>query len=293
MAWVADTIDGGGSRAWGAGIGLRAPHVAEVIATRPAVGWLEAHAENYIASGPSLRALEEIRAEYPVALHAVGLSLGSADGLDRRHLRRLRRLVDRLQPRFVSEHLSWSLAGGTYFNHLLPLPYTDEALAVVCAHVDQAQDALGRRMILENPSSYLRFRHSTIAEPEFLNEVVATTGCGLLCDVNNVYVTGANLGFDPFAYVDALDADAIEEIHLGGHSLNDADGQTILIDDHGSRVTPDVWRLFAHVIARIGTRPTLVEWDTDLPALTVLLDEAARAEAVMAHTRDAVYAGAS
>jgi len=265
----------------GAGIGLRAPHVAEVLTTRPAVPWLEVHAENYLAGGPALRALESIRASYPVALHGVGLSLGSADGLDRGHLRRLRRLIARVLPRLVSEHLSWSTAGGAYFNHLLPLPYTEEALAVVCAHVDQAQDELGRRILLENPSSYLRFRCSTIAEPEFLNAVAARTGCGLLCDVNNVYVTSRNLGLDPDGYLEALAGAAVEEFHLAGHSANDADGRTILIDDHGSRVAPEVWRLFARAVARWGPRPTLVEWDTELPELDVLLDEAALAGRVL------------
>ena len=266
----------GGRR--GAGIGLRAPHVAEVLASRPAVPWLEVHAENYLASGPQLRSLESIRATYPVAVHGVGLSLGSSDGLDRGHLARLRRLIERVQPLFVSEHLSWSAVGHAYFNHLLPLPYTEESLALVCAHVDQAQEALGRRILLENPSSYLRFRRSTIAEPAFLNAVAARTGCGLLCDVNNAFVTSRNLGLDPAAYVEALDGAAIEEFHLAGHSANDADGRTVLIDDHGSRVGPDVWRLFARAVARCGPRPTLIEWDTDLPGLEVLLEEAALAD---------------
>ena len=265
----------------GAGIGLRAPHVAEVLTTRPAVPWLEVHAENYLASGPALRALDSVRACFPVALHGVGLSLGSADGLDRGHLARLRRLADRVLPHFVSEHLSWSAVGHAYFNHLLPLPYTEEALALVCAHVDQAQEALGRRILLENPSSYLRFRCSTMPEPEFLNAVAARTGCALLCDVNNAFVTCRNLGLDPVAYLEALDGAAVEEIHLAGHSANDADGRTILIDDHGSRVAPEVWGLFAHAVARWGPRPALVEWDTDVPELGVLLEEAARADQVL------------
>lgn len=282
---MARVVDTNGRWPAGAGIGLRAPHVAEVLTTRPPVTFLEVHAENYLTGGPALRALEDVRADYPLTLHGVGLSLGSAEGLGQRHLRRLRGLVDRLQPALVSEHLSWSIAGGVYFNHLLPLPYTEEALAVVCAHVDHAQHALGRRILLENPASYLRFRHSTLGEAEFLNAVAATTGCGLLCDVNNAYVSGANLGFDPRALVDALDAAAIEEIHLAGHCENDADGRKILIDDHGSPVTPDVWRLFAHTIARVGACPTLVEWDTDLPPLATLVDEAARADAVMSRSR--------
>jgi len=264
------------------GIGLRSVHVADVIATRPAVAWLEVHAETYMASGgPTLAALERIRESYPVAIHAVGLSLGSADPLDARHLRRLRALVERIQPALVSDHLSWSSLGGRYVNHLLPLPYTDETLHLVCDHVAQAQDALGRRLLVENPSSYLRFRESPIPEPDFLADVVRHTGCGLLCDVNNAYVSACNLGLDPVAYLDALPVDAIEEFHLAGHSVNDADGVPVLIDDHGARVAPEVWALFAQVLARSGPRPTLIEWDANIPELSVLVDEARRADAVM------------
>jgi len=264
------------------GIGLRSVDVADVIATRPAVAWLEVHAENYMASGgPTLAALERIRESYPVAIHAVGLSLGSADPLDARHLRRLRALVERIQPALVSDHLSWSSLGGRYVNHLLPLPYTDETLHLVCDHVAQAQDALGRRLLVENPSSYLRFRESPIPEADFLADVVRHTGCGLLCDVNNAYVSACNLGLDPVAYLDALPVDAIEEFHLAGHSVNDADGVPVLIDDHGARVAPEVWALFAQVLARSGPRPTLIEWDANIPELSVLVDEARRADAVM------------
>ena len=264
------------------GIGLRSVHVTDVIATRPAVAWLEVHAENYMASGgPTLAALERIRESYPVAIHAVGLSLGSADPLETRHLRRLRALVERIQPALVSDHLSWSSLGGRYVNHLLPLPYTDEALHLGCDHVAQAQDALGRRLLVENPSSYLRFRESPIPEPDFLARVVRHTGCGLLCDVNNVYVSARNLGFDPVAYLHALPVDAIEEFHLAGHSVNDAEGVPVLIDDHGARVAPEVWALYAHVLARSGPRPTLIEWDTNIPELSVLVDEGRRADVVM------------
>jgi uncharacterized protein (UPF0276 family) len=268
-----------------AGVGLRGPHVDEVLATRPRVGWLEVHAENYMGGGSALRALERIRVDYPLALHGVGLSLGGADDLDARHLGRLRRLVDRLEPLLVSEHLSWSVVGGAYLNHLLPLPYTEESLAVAGAHVARAQEALGRPILLENPASYLRFGHSTIAESDFLNTLARSTGCGLLCDVNNIHVSAHNLGFDPVAYLEALDPAAVGEIHLAGHSVNDADGRTILIDDHGARVAPAVWRLYAHAIARVGPRPTLIEWDTNLPALDVLLDEARHAERVAESAR--------
>jgi uncharacterized protein (UPF0276 family) len=267
------------------GVGLRAPHVAEVLSRHPAVDWLEVHAENYMGGGPSLRALEAIRGQYPVAIHGVGLSLGSVEGVDEHHLARLAALVERIQPALVSEHLSWSTVHGTYLNHLLPLPYTEETLAVVIAGVGRVQDVLGRRLLVENPSSYLSFAHGSMSEPEFLNELARRSGCGVLCDVNNVYVAGRNLGHDPAAWLDALDPTTVGEIHLAGHAVNDADGQPILIDDHGSRVSEDVWRLYARALARFGPAPTLVEWDTALPPLDVLLEETARAGELLIATR--------
>jgi uncharacterized protein len=260
------------------GIGLRPPHVAALIASRPRIGWLEVHAENYLGGGPAVRALEVVRELYPLSLHGVGLSPGSAEGLDRGHLARVADLARRLAPTLVSEHLSWSTAGGAYLNHLLPVPYTEESLALVSAHVRQAQEALGRSLLIENPASYLRFRHSPIPEAEFLGALARQTGCRLLCDVNNVFVTCANLGGDPAAYLDALPRDAIGEIHLAGHTRNDADGHVVLIDDHGARVAGAVWRLYERAVARFGPVPTLIEWDTNLPALDVLLDEARVAE---------------
>jgi uncharacterized protein (UPF0276 family) len=268
-----------------AGIGLRAPHVHEVIDTRPPTAWLEVHAENYLGGGPALRSLEQLRPSYPISLHGVGLSLGSADGLDGRHLRRLAALIGRVEPVLVSEHLSWSITGGVYLNHLLPLPYTDESLELLCRHVDQTQIALGRQILIENPSSYLRFRHSPIPEPEFLAELSRRTGCGLLCDVNNIYVSAHNLGFDAMAYVDALPRVSVAEIHVAGHARNDADGLTILIDDHGSRVSPEVWRLYAHALSRFGPVATLVEWDTDIPTLDTLLAEACVADGLLCRAR--------
>jgi uncharacterized protein (UPF0276 family) len=265
--------DGGPGPA-GAGIGLRLPHVAEVLASRPPVPWLEVHAENYMGGGGPVQALERVRADYPVALHGVGLSLGTAGGLDERHLGRLAALAERCEPALVSEHLSWSSTDGVYLNHLLPLPCDEETLALVARHVERVQDVLGRRLLVENPSSYLRFAHSTIPEPDFLAELSRRTGCALLCDVNNVYVTCHNLGLDPSAYLEALPAGAVAEIHVAGHSASDADGRTVLIDDHGSRVAEPVWRLYEQALERFGPVPTLVEWDTELPALPVLLEEA-------------------
>lgn len=269
------------------GLGLRAPHLAEVAARRPAVAWWEIHAENYLGGGPARRQLEAVRRDAPIAVHAVGLSLGSAEGPDPRHLQRVRRLVEWLEPPIVSEHLSWSISGGAYLNHLLPLPYTEESLDLLSRHVEIAQAALGRRLLVENPSSYLRFRHSPIAEPEFLAELARRTGCGLVCDVNNVYVSTQNFGLDAHAYLDALPPAAVGEIHLAGHARHDADGRTILIDDHGSPVAEPVWQLYGHALARFGRVPALIEWDTDIPALDVLIDEGARAERIAALADDA------
>jgi uncharacterized protein (UPF0276 family) len=256
-----------------AGIGLRAPHLAEIARDRPAVGFLEVHAENHLGHSPAVQAVERLRADYPLSLHAVGLSLGSTDGIDPVHLARVAAAVKRLQPDLVSEHLAWSSFGGRYFNDLLPLPYNAESLAVVSANIQRVQDALGRAISIENPSCYLGFRHSTMSEPAFLAELVRRTGCGLLLDINNVVVTAHNLGLDPREWLD-LPAHAVTQFHLAGYAVNEADGETILIDDHGSRVRPEVWALFSEAVARIGPRPTLIEWDTDLPPLAVLLDEA-------------------
>ena len=260
-----------------AGIGLRGPHLAEIARDRPDVGFLEIHAENHLCRSPAVQAVERLRERYPFSIHAVGLSLGSIEGVDAAHLARVAALVKRLQPDLVSEHLSWSSFGGRYFNDLLPLPYTEEALDVVGANVDRVQQALGRRVSIENPSCYLGFRHSTMSESEFLAELARRTGCGLLLDINNVVVTAHNLRLDPGGWL-GLPAEAITQFHLAGHAVNDADGETILVDDHGSRVREGVWTLFDAAVARFGPRPTLVEWDTDLPPLVVLLDEARRAQ---------------
>jgi uncharacterized protein len=274
------------------GVGLRAPHLAAFVADRPAIGWLEVHAENYMGGGAAPAQLDAIRCDYPLSLHGVGLSLGSADGLDEAHLLRLKNLVERYEPCRVSEHLAWSMAGGTYLNDLLPLPYTEESLAIVARHVARAQEVLGRKLLVENPSSYLRFRHSTIAEPDFLAELVRRTGCGLLCDVNNIYVSATNLGFDAASYLDALPPMAVGEIHLAGHAEVMRSGAALLIDDHGSPVPPPVWALYGSALRRFGAVATLVEWDKNLPALPVLLDEARKAERA-AHATLGDHAAAS
>ena len=231
-----------------------------------------------MGGGSLVRALQTVRQDYPLSFHAVGLSVGSSGGVDRRHLGRIKALVDRFEPALVSEHLAWSQAAGVYLNHLLPLPYTEESLAAVCRNLDEVQTVLGRRVLVENPSAYLRFATSAIPEAQFLAELVRRTGCGLLCDVNNVYVTARNLGLDPVAYLDALPADAVGEVHVAGHSANETDGRTVFIDDHGSPVAPAVWALYEHAIRRFGAVPTLVEWDTEIPALEVLLAEARQAD---------------
>ena len=262
-----------------AGIGLRAPHVREVLERKPAVAWLEVHSENYFADGgPALAALARIRADYPVAMHGVGLSLGSADPLDREHLRKLARLARRIEPAVVSEHLCWSSVDGRHFNDLLPLPYTGEALDHVCARVHEVQDALGRTMLVENVSSYYAFPESTQDECEFVAEVARRTGCKLLLDVNNIHVNARNHGIDADAYLAAIDPHSVAEIHLAGFD----DSGPMVIDTHGAPVAPEVWSLYARAIGRFGAVPTLIEWDTDIPALAVLEHEAAIAQDVLA-----------
>jgi uncharacterized protein (UPF0276 family) len=264
-----------------AGIGLRSPHLTEIGRDRPAAGFLEIHAENYLAGSPALQVVEQLRADYAFSVHAVGLSLGSAESLDEAHLARVAALVKRLEPTWVSDHLSWSVSDGRYFNDLLPLPYTEEALDVVVRNVGRLQDALGRQVSIENPSCYLGFVESTLSEPAFLAELARRSGCGLLLDANNIVVTAHNLRLDPQDWLAGVPREAITQYHLAGHAVNDADGEPILIDDHGSRVSDGVWALFAQVVKRFGVRPSLIEWDTDIPPLGVLLDEAARAAGVI------------
>ena len=261
------------------GIGFRAPHFAAMIETRPAVGWLEVHAENYMGGGPAQRQLQRLRDDWPISLHGVGLSLGSAGGLDAEHLDRFAGLVEWIEPMLISEHLAWSVTGdGRYLNDLLPLPYTEESLAVVVANVVRMQERLGRQVLIENPSSYLRFVHSPIPEAQFLGELARRTGCGLLFDVNNVYVTCENLGGDPQSWIEALPEEAVRELHLAGHCVNDADGTRILIDDHGSPVAPAVWDLYERAVHHFPHAATLIEWDSNLPPLSLLLAEAGKAD---------------
>ena len=258
------------------GIGLRAPHHAEILRRLPALGFLEVHAENFFAEGgPAAAGLERFRAAYALSLHGVGLSLGSTDPLDETHLRNLAGLVRRFDPLLVSEH-PWSSAGGRHANHLLPLPYTREALAHVVARIGRVQEALGREILVENVSSYLAFPGADMTEAQFVAEAARRSGCRVLLDVNNVYVNAANHGVDANAWLDTVPAALVGEIHVAGHEARGG----LLIDTHGARVCDDVWALYARAVERCGPRPTLVEWDTDIPSLDLLLEEAATADGI-------------
>jgi uncharacterized protein (UPF0276 family) len=264
-----------------AGIGLRFCHHRAVLAEKPAVGWMEVHSENYMSGGEPIAFLQAIRRDYPISLHGVGLSLGSVDGIDAAHLDRLADLTLRIEPGLVSDHLSFSVARGVYLADLLPLPMTEEALQTVCRNVDCVQDRLKRPILVENPSSYLRYRHSVIPEAEFLAAVAARTGCGILLDINNVYVSACNHGWDASAYLSAIPTGVVGEIHLAGHSLREVDGRTIRVDDHGSPVAEAVWTLFAEALPRFGRLPVLLERDNHIPSLADLVTEAGRAQSVL------------
>jgi uncharacterized protein (UPF0276 family) len=262
-----------------AGIGLRHPHMPNFLNGDPEIAWLEVHSENYlIDGGPRLQSLLDIRTRYPISCHGVGLSLGSSDGLDADHLRRLRTLFELVRPAMISEHVSWSIADGTYLNDLLPLPYTQEALDVICDNVTHAQDTFGRRLLVENPSSYVSFPTSTMSEWDFMAEIARRTGCGTLLDVNNIHVSAINHGFDPIEYLDAIDVETVGEIHVAGHASREIGGETLLIDDHGHPVIDVVWDFLDAALARTGPYPILVDRDNDIPPLADLLDEAAQAQ---------------
>ncbi|MEZ0221629.1 MAG: DUF692 domain-containing protein [Tardiphaga sp.] len=266
-----------------AGVGLKAEHYRTIMETSPDIGFFEVHAENYMgAGGPPHRYLSAIGERYPLSLHGVGLSIGADRPLDHDHLARLKQLIDRYSPALFSEHLAWSSHEVGFLNDLLPLPYTDATLARVVEHVDQVQEALGRQMLLENPSTYLAFTESTWAETEFIAEIVRRTGCGLLLDVNNVHVACTNQQWDPIAYLDAYPLSHVQEIHLAGFAPDaDEEGRPLLIDAHDRPVDEIVWGLFAHTIARIGPVPTLIEWDANVQDWSTLKVEAERAELIM------------
>ena len=269
----------------GSGIGLRQPHYREVFERRPELAFLEVHSENFfLEGGASMHALERARAGWPISLHGVGLSLGSADALAGEHLARLKRLVDRIEPALVSEHLCWGAVGGVHFNDLLPLPYTAETLALLAGRIHHVQATLKRPILVENLSAYVECWHSEMTETAFLAELARRTGCGLLLDLNNLYVNAINFGFDPVARLAELDGASIGQIHLAGHAVVD----DCLIDTHGSEVCDPVWSLYEHACRRFGPKPTLIEWDTDLPPLDVLLSQATQASAIA--PREAAHA---
>lgn len=266
-----------------AGIGLRSPHYREILEQRPTTAsWFEVHSENYFGrGGEPLFFLEKIREVYPISLHGVGMSLGSTDALDRPHLQRLKLLIDRIEPGLVSEHLSWSSFGGVFLNDLSPLPYTDETLGHLARRIDRVQGFLGRQILLENPSSYLEYLDSAYAESEFLSELSRRTGCGILLDVNNVYVSCRNHGRNALDYLRRIPPESVLEIHLAGHAVNRWAGGEIAIDTHDRPVCEDVWRLYEAALRLMGPKPVLIEWDADLPPLAVLLQEAVKAQALM------------
>lgn len=262
------------------GLALKADHYQTVLESLPKVGWFEIHSENFFADGgANLKLLEEVRSHYPMSFHGVGLSLGSADGLDSTHVEKLVRLVNRFEPGLVSEHVSWSNVDGQTMNDLLPIPYTQEAVEIISKNISTIQDTLKRQILVENPSTYLAFKHSEITEAEFMAQVAKQSGCGILLDINNLYVSEHNHGTDIDAYFESLPQDAIGEMHLAGHSeCHTKNSQKILIDDHGSHVIEPVWQRYQQAIATIGSTPTLIEWDTNIPSFEALYAEGQKAQ---------------
>ncbi|MBX3524039.1 MAG: DUF692 domain-containing protein [Xanthobacteraceae bacterium] len=268
-----------------AGVGLKPEHYREILEQNPDVGYFEVHAENYMgAGGPPHAYLEAIRERYPLSLHGVGLSIGAAGPLDRAHLSRLKALNERYEPGLFSEHLAWSTHESEFFNDLLPVPYTQETLDVVCRHIDEVQTTLRRQMLLENPSVYVLFEESEIPETEFLALIAVRTGCGLLLDVNNVEVSANNAGYDAAKYIDSFPVEHVGEIHLAGNAVAEGEGERLLIDAHGSPVEDSVWGLYRAALSRTGPVPTLIEWDNEVPSWPRLLGEAQKAEAELSRS---------
>lgn len=273
-----------------AGISLKPQHYDELLDEKYSTGWLEIHPENYMGRGGAPHAyLRKIREKYNLSMHGVGMSIGSSSGLDSKHLSRLKELVDHYQPDQISEHLSWSHWNSIFLNDLLPLPYTEESLIIVCDNIDKVQSVLGRTILVENPSTYIDFKNSDFSEPDFFRAVTKRSGCGVLLDINNVFVSAYNNGFDPYLYLDNFPENSVDEIHLAGHSLKPlTETSKIRIDDHGSEVKDEVWELFRYFLTREGRSiPTLIEWDTDVPSLEVLLQEASKANDNMRATLSA------
>lgn len=276
------------------GVGLKAQHYTDALGGQHPMAFFEVHAENYMMQGGNhFRFLEAIAEKYPLSIHGVGMSLGSAEGLDDEHLQRFKTLVERFEPWLVSEHLAWSVTDGTYLNDLLPLPLNKASLEIVTDNVKKLQDTIGRQILVENPSTYVSFKATDIPEPEYLTMLAERTGCGLLLDINNVYVSARNNGFDAGHYLDGISGALVGEIHLAGHTVKNIDGNELRIDDHGSAVVDDVWALYAGTIARIGARPTLIEWDTDIPDFEILVSESVKAQTLMSETLEGAVDGAA
>ena len=276
----------------GVGIGLRHKHFHDFIDDKPEIPWLEVHTENFfsLSSNPS-KYLKKIREDYPISAHSVGMSLGSAQPVCKNHLQNIKNFIDYFEPSLVSDHLSWNMAADDnnkiHLPDLLPIPYTQEALDIIIRNISQVQDFLGREILIENPSSYLAYKNNEIDEWEFLVEAAKRSGAKLLLDVNNIHVSAHNHGFDEINYINSIPVDMVKEIHLAGFAINEIEGHKIYIDDHGARVYPEVWNLFESTVQRFGDIPTLIEWDTNVPELAVLLDEARKAEDVVAGIRKA------
>lgn len=266
------------------GIGLRHPHYQDILDEKPAIGWLEIHPENYFGGGVNRHFLTKARENYEMSFHAVGLSLGSADGIDKNHLQKIKDLIDIFEPFQFSDHASWSASGNAHLNDLLPLPYTEESLQNLCLNINEVQDFLGQTILVENPSSYIAFADDEMRENQFLSEAAKRTGCLLLLDVNNIYVQSQNHNFDPYSYIDAIDPAKVGEIHLAGFTLQPVGDKEILIDTHSRPVHDPVWDLYSHAIKHLGITPTLIEWDDDIPPLSTLVDEAEKARNIMKQT---------
>lgn len=267
------------------GVGLKSQHYLEILESQPQLAFFEVHAENYMMQGGNhLRFLEAIAEHYPLSVHGVGMSLGSAEGVNDEHLEKFKRVVDQYKPWLVSEHLAWSVHDGHYLNDLLPLPLNKTTLDIVSDNISKVQDIIGRQILVENPSTYVSFNTTDIPEPDFLNMLSERCGCGILLDVNNIYVSAKNNGFDATTYLNDISVSAVGEIHMAGHTLKEIDGAEVRIDDHGSRISDDVWKLYAETLRRVGERPTLIEWDTNIPALGELVGEAEKARSMMQNT---------
>lgn len=267
------------------GIGLRYPYYKDVLETELELGWLEVHPENYFGGGAHRHFLTEARKKYQLSLHAVGLSLGSSEPVDEAHLQKFKELIDIFQPFNISDHASWSASGNAHLNDLLPLPYTQETLDTLCRNIERTQEFFGRKILIENPSTYVAFAHNEMTEFQFMNRAAEMTGCGVLLDINNIYVQARNHGYDAWEYIDAIETRYVGEMHLAGHTERDAGGETILIDTHNQPVRGEVWDLYEHAVRRFGAVPTLIEWDQDFPALDVLVAEADKARKII----DKVY----